>query len=195
MGDCARSSPAFPICRMPASRWAAAPKTIVEVRRWGTPPKFDFTAKAALGSGPGARHSGSGARGKNHRRALRCLLGPGREAGARADQFHARRAHARARLHRSAAAVPGEFGVCTEPANCRNSRRTCSSAHGEKDLWLMPTAEVPVTNLYRDEDARCGTAADLADRLHAMLPQRGGILWAATCAASSGSISFRRWNW
>jgi seryl-tRNA synthetase len=23
--------------------------------------------------------------------------------------------------------------------------------HGEKDLWLIPTAEVPVTNLYRDE--------------------------------------------
>jgi seryl-tRNA synthetase len=24
-------------------------------------------------------------------------------------------------------------------------------AHGDKDLWLIPTAEVPVTNLYRDE--------------------------------------------
>jgi seryl-tRNA synthetase len=23
--------------------------------------------------------------------------------------------------------------------------------HGDKDLWLIPTAEVPVTNLYRDE--------------------------------------------
>jgi seryl-tRNA synthetase len=23
--------------------------------------------------------------------------------------------------------------------------------HGERDLWLVPTAEVPVTNLYRDE--------------------------------------------
>ena len=23
--------------------------------------------------------------------------------------------------------------------------------HGEKDLWMIPTAEVPVTNLYRDE--------------------------------------------
>src|SRR5947207_15920184 len=23
--------------------------------------------------------------------------------------------------------------------------------HGEKDFWLVPTAEVPVTNLYRDE--------------------------------------------
>ncbi len=29
--------------------------------------------------------------------------------------------------------------------------------HGEKDLWLIPTAEVPVTNLYRNEilDAAC----------------------------------------
>jgi seryl-tRNA synthetase len=24
-------------------------------------------------------------------------------------------------------------------------------SHGDKDLWLIPTAEVPVTNLYRDE--------------------------------------------
>src|SRR5262249_723116 len=29
--------------------------------------------------------------------------------------------------------------------------------HGEKDFWLVPTAEVPVTNLYRDETLDGGT--------------------------------------
>jgi seryl-tRNA synthetase len=28
--------------------------------------------------------------------------------------------------------------------------------HGDKDLWLIPTAEVPVTNLYRDEILEAG---------------------------------------
>ena len=37
------------------------------------------------------------------------------------------------------------------PGNCRNSRRTCSrSTSGEQELFLIPTAEVPVTNLARD---------------------------------------------
>ena len=34
--------------------------------------------------------------------------------------------------------------------------------HGDKDLWLIPTAEVPVTNLYRDEVLDAGALADLA---------------------------------
>jgi seryl-tRNA synthetase len=28
--------------------------------------------------------------------------------------------------------------------------------HGERDLWLIPTAEVPVTNIYRDETLEAG---------------------------------------
>ncbi len=71
----------------------------VEVRRWGTPREFDFQPKAHWDLGPGAGHPGPGARRQSHRRALRRLLGLGRAAGAGADQFHARRAHARARLH------------------------------------------------------------------------------------------------
>ena len=36
------------------------------------------------------------------------------------------------------------------PGNFRSSHRTCSSAR-ERIFWLAPTAEVPVTNLFRDE--------------------------------------------
>ena len=103
----------------------------VEVRRVGEPRAVRFRAQGALGPGPGAGHPGSGARRQDHRRALRPLLGHGREAGARAHQFHARRAHARARLHRGAAALPGELRrACSAPASCPSSRRTCSSARG-----------------------------------------------------------------
>ena len=62
------------------------------------------------------------------------------------------------------------------------------------DLWLIPTAEVPVTNLYRDETLETDR---LPISLCAYTPcfrsEAGST--AATCAESSGSISFRRWSW
>ena len=48
--------------------------------------------------------------------------------------------------------------------------------HGDKDLYLIPTAEVPVTNLYRDEILDGRASADFVDGLHALLPQRSRIL-------------------
>ncbi len=42
------------------------------------------------------------------------------------------------------------------------------------ELYLIPTAEVPVTNLYRDEILLGRPPADLPRRLHALLPPRGG---------------------
>ena len=41
------------------------------------------------------------------------------------------------------------------------------------DFWLAPTAEVPVTNLFRDETLNCRQAAHFAVRLYAVLAQRG----------------------
>ena len=41
------------------------------------------------------------------------------------------------------------------------------------DLYLVPTAEVPVTNLHRDEILEAADAADPLRRLHAVLPARG----------------------
>ena len=101
----------------------------VEVRRCGEPRAVRFRAQGALGPRAGTRHPGSRARRQDHRRPLRALLGLGRQTGARADQLHARRAHPRARLHRGAAALPGQLRrACTAPASCPSSRRTCSSA-------------------------------------------------------------------
>ena len=43
----------------------------------------------------------------------------------------------------------------------------------DNDHWLIPTAEVPVTNLYRDEILDESEAADFADGVHALLSRRG----------------------
>ena len=40
----------------------------------------------------------------------------------------------------------------------------------EEDLWLIPTAEVPLTNLYRDEILDGDTAAHPPRGLHGLLP-------------------------
>ena len=42
----------------------------------------------------------------------------------------------------------------------------------EDDLWLVPTAEVPLTNLHRDEILEPGVAAAALRGLHALLPPR-----------------------
>ena len=83
----------------------------VEVRRWGAPPKFDFAPKPhwELGEQLGILDLERAV--KLTGRAFRGLLGFGSKAGAGARQLHARSAHARAWLHRSVAALPGEFRV------------------------------------------------------------------------------------
>ncbi len=154
----------------------------VEVRRWGQPRKFDFEPKAHWDLGPdlGILDLERAAKITGARFAV--YWGIGRAAGTRADQLHSRRAHARAsRLHRSSAAVPDQLGqpVRHRPAS-RNSRRTLFKIENT-DFWLAPTAEVPVTNLYRDETLICRRAPHQAVRLHAVLPQRSGLL-RARCA-------------
>ena len=62
------------------------------------------------------------------------------------------------------------------------------------DLWLIPTAEVPVTNIYRDETLDGGAlpiSCAPIRRVSAARPGRTG----ATCAASSASTSSRKWSW
>ena len=46
----------------------------------------------------------------------------------------------------------------------------------QDNLYLIPTAEVPITNLYRDEIIAARTAAHQKCRLHALLPPRGRLL-------------------
>ena len=47
---------------------------------------------------------------------------------------------------------------------------------GDWDLYLIPTAEVPLTNLHRRRDPRRRAAAAALHGLHAVLPQRGGLV-------------------
>ncbi len=44
------------------------------------------------------------------------------------------------------------------------------------DFWLAPTAEVPVTNLFRNETLDAERLPDQAVRVHAVLPQRSGLV-------------------
>ncbi len=46
----------------------------------------------------------------------------------------------------------------------------------DTDYFLIPTAEVPVTNIYRDEIIPRRRFAAEVCRIHALLPQRGGLL-------------------
>jgi len=66
--------------------------------------------------------------------------------------------------------------------------------HGEKDLWLIPTAEVPVTNLYRDEVLRGRTFADFAGGVYnrAFAARRDRTGERTVSVGSYGSISFKK---
>src|ERR1700747_275770 len=124
----------------------------VEARRWGAPPKFDFKPKPhwELGEELGVLDLERAAKLSGARFAVYWALG--------------------ARLERALANFmldlhTGEHGY-TEvlPPYLVNSESMYGTGqlpkfaqdlfrvqHGAKDLWLISTAEVPVTNLYRDE--------------------------------------------
>jgi seryl-tRNA synthetase len=124
----------------------------VEVRRWGTPRKFDFPPKphweigeklAILDLERAAKLSGA-------RFAVYWGLGARLE---RALANFMLDLHTRG--HGYTEILPpymvnseSMYGTGQLPKFASDSFRV---PHGEKDLWLVPTAEVPVTNLYRDE--------------------------------------------
>ena len=64
-----------------------------------------------------------------------------------------------------------------------------------QDLWLIPTAEVPVTNIFRGETIDAAALAGPLLRLHGLASAARPVRTDAMCAASSGSTSSRRWNW
>ena len=69
--------------------------------------------------------------------------------------------------------------------SCRSSRTTCTRSPDD-DLFLIPTAEVPVTNLYRDEILDARDAADgvraRTRRASGARPGRRARTRAASCA-------------
>jgi seryl-tRNA synthetase len=124
----------------------------VEVRRWGAAPKFDFTPKPhwELGAELGVLDLERAVKLTGARFAVYWDLGAKLERAL---------ANFMLDLH------TGEHGY-TEvlPPYLVNSESMYGTGqlpkfaadlfrvpHGEKDLWLISTAEVPVTNLYRDE--------------------------------------------
>jgi seryl-tRNA synthetase len=124
----------------------------VEIRRWGTPPKFDFTPKAHWDLGPqlgildleravkltGARFAVYWDLGAKLERALANFM----------LDLHTREHGYIEVLPPFLVNSESLYGTGQLPKFAADQFRV---PHGEKDLWLIPTAEVPVTNLYRDE--------------------------------------------
>ncbi len=124
----------------------------VEVRRWGTPPKFDFTPKPHWDLGPelgvldleravkltGARFAVYWDLGAKLERALANFM----------LDLHTREHGYTEVLPPYLVNAESMYGTGQLPKFAADSFRV---PHGDKDLWLIPTAEVPVTNLYRDE--------------------------------------------
>jgi len=124
----------------------------VEVRRWGTAPKFDFTPKAHwdLGAELGVLDMERAAKLTGARFTVYWDLGAKLE---RALMNFMLDLHTR--QHGYTEVLPpylvnsdSMYGTGQLPKFASDSFRV---PHGDKDLWLIPTAEVPVTNLYRDE--------------------------------------------
>jgi seryl-tRNA synthetase len=124
----------------------------VEVRRWGTPPKLDFTPKPhwELGEQLGILDLERASKLTGARFAVYWDLGAKLE---RALSNFMLDLHTHE--HGYTEVLPpylvnsdSMYGTGQLPKFAADSFRV---PHGEKDLWLIPTAEVPVTNLFRDE--------------------------------------------
>ncbi len=120
------------------------------VRTFGDPRVFDFEPKAHWDISPDLVNSRFRASHQNHRRPVRRLFRAGREAGARANQLHARYTYARARIYGGASALRCQLGEPVRNGPVAEVRGGPFQA-GKTDYWLIPTAEVPVTGLFRDE--------------------------------------------
>jgi seryl-tRNA synthetase len=124
----------------------------VEVRQWGVPPKFDFSPKPhwELGEQLGILDLERAAKLSGARFAVYW------DAGARLERALANfMLDVHTREHGYTEVLPpfmvnseSMYGTGQLPKFASDLFRV---PHGDKDLWLVPTAEVPVTNLYRDE--------------------------------------------
>jgi seryl-tRNA synthetase len=124
----------------------------VEIRRWGAPPKFDFTAKPhwEIGEQLGVLDLERAVKLTGARFAVYWDLGAKLEralANFMLD-LHTREHGYTEVLPPYLVNSESMYGTGQLPKFAADSFRV---PHGERDLWLIPTAEVPVTNLYRDE--------------------------------------------
>jgi seryl-tRNA synthetase len=124
----------------------------VEVRRWGAPPQFDFAAKPhwELGEQLGVLDLERAVKLSGARFAVYWDLGARLEralANFMLD-LHTREQGYTEVLPPYLVNSESMYGTGQLPKFASDLFRV---PHGEKDLWLIPTAEVPLTNLYRDE--------------------------------------------
>jgi seryl-tRNA synthetase len=124
----------------------------VEVRRWGTPLKFDFTPKPHwdLGTELGILDLERAVKLTGARFAVYWDLGAKLEralANFMLDLHTGEHGYTEV-LPPYLVNSDSMYGTGQLPKFATDSFRV---PHGEKDLWLIPTAEVPVTNLFRDE--------------------------------------------
>jgi seryl-tRNA synthetase len=141
--------PNMPHASVPAGHSA---EENVEVRRWGAPPKFDFTPKPhwELGERLGVLDLERAVKLTGARFAVYWDLGAKLEralANFMLD-LHTREHGYTEVLPPYLVNSESMYGTGQLPKFAADLFRV---PHGEKDLWLIPTAEVPVTNLYRDE--------------------------------------------
>jgi seryl-tRNA synthetase len=124
----------------------------IEVRQWGSQPTFDFTPKPhwELGEQLGVLDMERATKLTGARFAVYWDL------GARLERALANfMLDLHTREHGYTEVLPpylvnsdSMYGTGQLPKFASDLFRV---PHGERDLWLIPTAEVPVTNLYRDE--------------------------------------------
>src|SRR5581483_2475428 len=123
-----------------------------EVRRWGVPPEFGFTPKPhwEIGEQLGVLDLERAVKITGGRFALYW------DMGARLERALANfMLDLHTRDHGYTEVLPpylvnsdSMYGTGQLPKFASDLFRV---PHGDKDLWLIPTAEVPVTNIYRDE--------------------------------------------
>jgi len=139
--------PNIPHESVPAGK---GPDDNVEVRRWGTPPKFDFTPKPhwEIGEALGILDFERAAKISGARFAVYWDLGAKLEralANFMLDHHTRENGYTEA-LPPYLVNSDSLYGTGQLPKFKSDLFKT-----EEHDLWLIPTAEVPVTNLYRDE--------------------------------------------
>jgi seryl-tRNA synthetase len=123
-----------------------------EVRRWGTPPKFDFAPKPhwEIGEQLGVLDLERAAKISGARFAVYWDL------GARLERALANfMLDLHTREHGYTEVLPPYMVNSDSLYGTGNLPKFAADLfkvpHGDKELWLIPTAEVPVTNLYRNE--------------------------------------------
>jgi seryl-tRNA synthetase len=143
------SIPNMPHATVPAGHSA---EENLEVRRWGTAPKFDFAPKPhwELGEQLGILDLERAVKLTGARFAVYWDVGARLERGIANFMLDLH-----TREHGYTEVLPpflvnseSMYGTGQLPKFAADS---FCVPHGDKDLWLIPTAEVPVTNLYRGE--------------------------------------------